>query len=311
MGRQAKKPVVEEKIKKPCSSCKLPKTLDHFYASANKLDSFSKVSICKECIKKNVNVDDINSVHNMLLQLNKPYLHSQWTSSLEESKKMNREPFGIYLKSVFFNYKELTWKNSQFDNNQKDNDTIKSSIAALPSSDNKFNFNVTSEMVVRWGSKHETDDYIKLEDFYHKMKLSNKIETQQEETYLKKLAVISLKMDQELEAGNYGQVKQLGDLFSKYMADSKFRAIDKTEADKTGGIRNFSTIFAEVEKDDHIPPWEYYRKLKNIDQDIVDKTIMHIENFTLRLNKIERMIEPPEDTPELDEDEYDRVDSSV
>jgi hypothetical protein len=71
------------------------------------------------------------------------------------------------------------------------------------------------------------------------------------------------------------------------MADSKFRAMDKTDADKTGGVRNFCTIYSEVEKDGFIPPWEYYKKIKGIAQDIVDKTIMHIENFTLKLNKIE------------------------
>jgi hypothetical protein len=83
--------------------------------------------------------------------------------------------------------------------------------------------------------------------------------------------------------------------------------MDKTDADKTGGIRSFSTIYAEVEKDGFIPPWEFYRKIKGIKQDIVDKTIMHIENFTLKLNKIEQMTTPPIDTPELEKDEIDEI----
>ena len=112
-----------------------------------------------------------------------------------------------------------------------------------------------------------------------------------------------MKMDIELEDGNYGQAKSLGDLFSKYMADSQFRAMDKTDADKTGGLRNFGMIYAEVESEGFIPPWETYRKIKGIKQDIVDKTIMHIENFTLKLNKIESMSTPPTDTPKLESDE--------
>jgi hypothetical protein len=159
----------------------------------------------------------------------------------------------------------------------------------------------TADLIKKWG-KFEPEDYFKLEDFYTKMMISNKIETPQEETYLKKLAVISLKMDKELEAGNYGQVKQLGDLFSKYMADSKFRAMDQTDASKTGGLRTFSQIYAEVEKDEFIPPWEEYRKVKGLEQDIVDKTIMHILNYTLKLNKAPQLIEPPEDTPKIEED---------
>ena len=162
----------------------------------------------------------------------------------------------------------------------------------------KNDFAVTSEMVNRWG-KYKPEEYHNLEKFYWEMKDRNKIETPQEETYLKKLALISLKMDQELAAGNYPQARDLGNLFSKYMADSQFRAMDKTEADKTGGLRTFSQIYAEVEKDDFIPPWEYYMKIKGLKQDIVDKTIMYIANFILRLNKIEQMTEPPADTPKV------------
>ena len=160
-------------------------------------------------------------------------------------------------------------------------------------------------MILKWGNKYEQNDYYELEQFYNDMQRTNSIETTQDMIYLKKLAIISLKMDRELEEGNYDEAKKLGDLFSKYMADSKFRAMDKTDADKTGGVRTFSAIYSEVEKDGFIPPWEYYRKIKGISQDIVDKTIMHIENFTLKLNKSEKMISPPIDTPKLEFDEID------
>jgi hypothetical protein len=171
--------------------------------------------------------------------------------------------------------------------------------------DSLDNINIDEEVILRWGTNHEKEDYIKLENFYKEMKDKNCIETPQDEDYLKKLSMISLKMDKELEAGHYDEVKKLGDLYSKYMADSKFRQMDKTEADKTGGIRNFSTIYKEVESDGFIPPWEYYRKLKGISQDIVDRTIMHIENFTLRLNKVSIMTEPPADTPKLIPEDYE------
>ena len=42
-------------------------------------------------------------------------------------------------------------------------------------------------------------------------------------------------------------------------------------------------------------------KIKGLTQDIVDKTIMYIANFILKLNKIETMSEPPSDTPKIDE----------
>lgn len=306
-GRKSKVKEKKEIVRKACLKCQKSKNVNDYYKSDSDEYSDKLYPICKECVSDSIDCESIDSVRDQLIKLNRPYIHTLWISSVDEAKKRNWSIFGVYMKNVQLpQNRNLTWKNSIFEKNNKDSvvSETQTSHTNQPQvfSKSEFKFNVTEEMIVRWGQNYDVDSYIKLEDFYHKMRMSNKIETPQEETYLKKLAVISLKMDQELEAGNYGQVKQLGDLFSKYMADSKFRAMDKTEADKTGGIRSFSTIFAEVEKDGHIPPWETYRKLKGIKQDLVDKTIMHIENFTLRLNKIERMIEPPSDTPKVTED---------
>lgn len=297
-GRKVKQTV--PKPKKKCLKCQKEKSIVSDYYKSDSTEYADKLyPICKECINNSLDVNNVESVKDQLMKLNRPYIHSIWILSVDEAKRRNWSVFGLYMKNIQLpQNRNLTWKNSIL---EKD---VQEQVISNNNQDNsksQFKFNVTDEMIMRWGSNHDTEHYIKLEDFYHKMMVSNKIETPQEETYLKKLAVISLKMDQELESGNYGQVKQLGDLFSKYMADSKFRAMDKTEADKTGGIRNFSTIYAEVEKDGNIPPWEHYRKIKGLTQDIVDQTIMHIENFTLRLNKIERMTSPPMDTPKLNE----------
>lgn len=279
-------------------TCKKEKPDTQYYLSNNPLykNSNYKFPVCKVCLKEKINVENIDTVKDILMQLNRPFIESVWQSSIDESKKTNRDLFGLYYKNIALNYKNHGYKESLVLNQTKNSVLI----------DEEFNistpdFKVTSEMIIRWGQNYSPNEYLALEDFYHNMKRMNKIETPQEEVYLKKLASISVKMDRELEAGNYGQVKQLGDLFSKYMGDSKFRAMDKSEIDKTGGMRNFGTIFAEVEKEDHIPPWEEYRVIKNLKQDIVDLTIMHIENFTLRLNKIDRMVEPPSDTPKINE----------
>lgn len=299
--------------KKTCIACKKDKPIKaQFYLSNNEFHKADKrFPVCKVCISEQIDYDNMQSIYDILSQMNRPFLKETWRQSSEETSRTGKNLFGVYYKNLVLNKKDLTYKNSIFDTEKSasGNHTTQNLIDQQNSIP-KFVFKVTEEMILRWGQYPDVDSYIKLEEFYHQMKRSNKIETHQEETYLKKLAAISLKMDKELEAGNSQQVKQLGDLFSKFMADSKFRASDKTDADKTGGIRNFSTIYSETEKDGHIPPWEYYRKIKNIDQDIVDRTIMHIENFTLRLNKIERMIEPPDDTPQLSEDEISRVDES-
>lgn len=148
-------------------------------------------------------------------------------------------------------------------------------------------------------------DAVHMENFYQKMKRDNRIESAQDETYLLKLARMNLELDLAMENDQWEKFNKLSATFSKFMGDAKLRSMDKTEADRTGGLRSFGQIYAEVEKDGFIPPWKHYVKINGAKQDIVDKTIMHIENFTLKLNKVNRMITPPEDCPKLDDFEID------
>jgi hypothetical protein len=265
------------------------------------------IPVCRGCLRSMCQNSDgtynIQGIKKALEWLDRPYIDEMVMERIRNGKF----DIGILAKDLAINkkYNNMTYADSDKANKQ----SINKSEPMLDIDDLNetvvFDFKVTKEMKLKWRGNYELEDYYTLESFYNDMALSNNIETAQDIVYLKKLAVISLKMDKALEGGNSSEAKQLGDLFSKYMADSKFRAMDKTDADKTGGIRNFGTIYAEVEKDGFIPPWEHYRKIKGITQDIVDKTIMHIENFTLKLNKVNKMISPPTDTPQLQPNEID------
>lgn len=292
------------KITKHCTQCEKDKALGEFYTSNSTSAKEGRHHICKKCLPKLIDFGNIGDIQQLLMELNKPFLSGVWRASIRESNGNGSSAFGLYLKNVYLNHKNLTWKNSRLESDETNeqrqvaHDRFKSESAD--------ELIITSDLIRKWGKNYDSEGYYKLEDFYNKMMTSNKIESHQDETYLKKLAVISLKMDIELEKGNYSQVKQLGDLFSKYMADSKFRAMDQTDASKTGGLRTFSQIYAEVEKDEFIPPWEEYRQIKGLEQDIVDRTIMYILNYTLKINKVASLTEPPMDTPELDEVSRDK-----
>lgn len=289
-----------QKIK--CKKCERELAIsNNFYKSKSPFYPTGYVDICRKCILDMVDYDDFETVKHVMQTLDIPFLYNRW----EETCKNNpKNPIGNYIRMANSGINEFNgarYKDSVF--GEKDNPIQNTYSFDDIEKDLLNDFRPTKDMLLRWGTKYEAEQYIKLENFYNDMKDKNNIETPQDIDYLKKLSVISMKMDEELEKGNYAQAKSLGDLFSKYMADSKFRAMDKTEADKTGGLRSFSSIYAEVESDDFIPPWEHYRKIKGLTQDIVDKCIMHMENFTLRLNRVEKMTEPPSDTPKLKQDE--------
>jgi hypothetical protein len=156
------------------------------------------------------------------------------------------------------------------------------------------------EAIIRWGNTWNEYELNKLELFYHDMMAKNRIETPQDDDYLKKLSMLSIKIDEAIISGESTKAKSLGDLYSKYMQDAKFRAQDMTDADKQGGIRTFSQIYAEVERDDFIPPWEKFANMFGVKQDLVDKTIMYYMNFIMKFNKAEKLVEPPSDVPKVD-----------
>jgi len=296
MPRKKKESIIKSQTKKICDNCKRELALTQYYNTNSVLSVDGKLNICKVCVKSMIDYNNIETVYKILQLLDVPFIYSYWRSAKEKAPE---DPWSIYIRianSKMNEFKKGTWKDSKFE--PESINQVKINIDNMV--DHYSSFETTSEIINRWGN-YSNEEYFKLEQFYWDMKEKNKIETPQEETYLKKLSLISMKMDIELEAGRYDEAKKLGDLFSKYMADSQFRAIDKTDADKTGGLRGFGQIYAEVEKDDFIPPWENYRQIKGLSQDMVDKTIMYIANFTLKLNKVESMTEPPFDTPKINE----------
>jgi hypothetical protein len=300
-GKPRKTIKTQSNIKKECDNCHRELSPTQYYNTNSVLSVDGKLNICKTCLKSMIDPNKIETIYKVLQLLDIPFIYSYYRTAKENNPE---DPWSRYItmaNSKINEFKKGTWKDSKFEPDSINPVKLNMNQTMI----SNIHFDVTNEMVLKWGAKYEPEEYYELEQFYNDMQRTNSIETTQDMIYLKKLAIISLKMDKELEEGNYDEAKKLGDLFSKYMADSKFRAMDKTEADKTGGIRNFSSIYMEVEKDGFIPPWEHYRKIKGISQDIVDKTIMHIENFTLKLNKIEKMTSPPSDTPKLDIDEID------
>jgi hypothetical protein len=280
-----------------CGSCGLPKKQSEYYVSYNPIHATGRIPYCKSCLKNMVVDDrgniDINKVKSTLKLIDRPFLSDIWETSLED--KM--DSFGCYIKNIQMpQYRKLTWDNSKDFNEFKNNNNI-------------FNENndivVDSKLINFWGQNWQPDEYIRLEKFYRSMVDNNKPETPQDEDYIKKIARLSVQIDKAIESGDSKTAKSLGDLYSKYMADAKLRTSDTSDADKSGGIRRFCDIFAEVEKDDFIPPWEYYRKINGAKQDIVDKTIMFILNFMLKFNKSDKLVEPPSNTPIIEKDEID------
>lgn len=260
---------------KECLKCSETKPSTKFYISYSSLHADNKVPYCKDCLSQMVNVEDLESVKDILRQIDRPFLNNIWESSMKESSERERELFGTYMKNISMHqHRDKTWKDSQFGN---ENTNVVITTDTAPIVGNKKSFEVTYELIEKWGEGYTSDEYRRLESFYLGMKDSYEIDTESHRDYLKKICMVSLDMDKVLKKGMIDQFKKLSDVYDKLMKSAKFTAVQRSAADKTGGLNTFSEFAEFAEKQGFIPKYTIE------EQDIVDTTLNNLMSFTRRL----------------------------
>lgn len=114
-----------EVTKKECLKCKkLKRFKEDFYLSNSPNHADGKYPVCKQCIRKSLKLESplsqegIDSIKNVLLEMNRPFIFSLYESSVEESSRTGRELFGMYLKNIILNHKDWNWTDSEFQSTQ-------------------------------------------------------------------------------------------------------------------------------------------------------------------------------------------------
>lgn len=284
-----------------CLSCGKSKKPSEFYASSSVFNaSTGKIPYCKQCcidlscdFEGNI---DINNFKNLLERIDKPFLPHILQSAYEEGKKINSHPIGLYFKNInsLDQYSNWTWKDSMsecHDNNEITPENIQEYESKMVK-----NFVITDEMIARWGSNYSKKQIMDLEKFYNDMKMTHNIVTPQHIKALIMMCKMQLKMDMYLENNDMTSFEKLHRQYQALLQSSGLRPIDKVGGDEATGMRSFSAIFEEVEKDGFIEPVPI-----EVHQDIVDRTIMYILNYTLKLLNQTVLTEPPIDTPKVDD----------
>jgi hypothetical protein len=265
----------EKPDKKICLKCLKPKDPERdFYKSYSKWHGDGRLPYCKSCLKENLNENDINSVREIMRVIDRPYFHEAW----EKAKESKDDTLGKYLKDIALNYKYYNYDQSVFIDDNKQNKKILNQDEN-ESSNLLDDFVVTKEIIEKWGSSGYTkEDYMKLEKFYEDMKRSYEVETASHIDYLKKICKVSLKMEKAIDEGNIDHFKKLSDAYDKLMHSAKFTAVQRSAADRTGGLNTFSEFFELIEREGFIP--RFHTDEPN---DIVDLTINNLKEYTRNL----------------------------
>lgn len=284
---------------KVCSKCKVEKSLkENYYLAANSLiHSDKRLSICKECLESISDFSNVEIFIDVLRQIDRPFIKSDYEDSFAK-----RKPFGEYMRRLGMpQHKNKTYIDSEF-SKELDKHQAKTSkeLNKKTNVEDVLDIKITPKMVATWGSGYNENDIFQLQQFFNDMKDANSITTPQHKEQLKLLCKVNLEQNKALEEKRFGEFKTLNQQYNNILRDSGFRPIDKQSGGESIGIRTFSQIWEEVERDGFIEPFPYEER-----QDIIDKTIMYVSNYTRKLLNMQSLTEAPEDTPQVNEGDDD------
>lgn len=291
----------KEITNKNCSKCLMSKSIEReFYLAPNDLiNADGKLSICKTCVIDLVDMHDVDSLIYMMQAINRPFLKRTYDDAMTKPNQ-----FGYYMRMLGTRQnRELVYTDSQFDGHKEEMKAKTSKeLSKTKRVEDVIKFKITPDTILKWGSGYEESELYQLETFYEDMITANDVTTPQHKEYLKLICKLNLEQNKALSEGRVSEFKNLNTQYNTMIKDSGFRPIDKKSGGDSAGIRTFSQIWEEVEKDGFIEPYPYQER-----QDIVDQTIMYLGNYTRKLVNMQSMVEPPEDTPKVDSGEVDEL----
>ncbi|SDX95204.1 hypothetical protein [Thermoactinomyces sp. DSM 45892] len=301
--------------KKKCKACNKEKTTTYFYKIDSPLFPDGMMTICRDCVRKTVDVEDIEQVILFLRQIDKPFIKSYWNEALQT----NKHPLGEYIRKInsLHQIRDKTFKNSD-----GMSDMGKIELHTIQELEN-----VKGEMIVysdtlidKWGIGYAKHEYLKMEKFEQDMRLTHEIHTPIHVDMLTQLAYMSVERDRLRQEGDWGNYARLSKTIEEMTKSAGFRPVDRQGTDEATGLKSFSQIFEEVEKRGFRkpPPLEFR-------EDIVDAMILSLSNYYHRLVGKQILTDIPEEmkqeldaffeedlTPvDLEANEYEELDFSV
>ncbi|AMR10794.1 hypothetical protein AB684_11585 [Bacillus licheniformis] len=276
----AKKTVKEKLI---CAACQKEKDKNSgFYNSRSKLyEKIGKVPICKTCLKKSINYDDMESVYTVLQQMDVKFDPLYW----EQAVQRDTDTFSAYMTMAnsLRQFNGTGWKDSIFESDTASNtdDKIEEKNNALDKSE------ISDELIDKWGIGYTTDEYRQFERKYNKL-----IRNYGEKTALHTeglLSYIRFRVKEELATakGQVKEAKEWGSMASKAATDAKINVSQLSKSDISGGVDVLSQLCEAVETELGIIP--LLPRLTAQPYDDADLIIWAIINYYRRLEDKEKV----------------------
>lgn len=306
--------------KKKCSSCGKDKSHTFFFKVDSPMYPDGMINICRDCVREQVDVEDIEQVISFLRQIDKPFIQAYWDEAV--NNEQGRHPLGEYIRKV--NSLQQV-KNKDFNSSDGINGVGKIDLSSAKAPDTIENvkgevIKYSDELVNKWGIGYKKEEYLRMEKFYQDMRLTHEIQTPVHVNKLMELAYLQIeqqRLRQERDMANYTKLAKTIEDMEK---SAGFRPVDRQGIDGATGIKSFAQIWEEVEKKGWRKP-----PVVTFEEDIVDAMIVSLANYYVRLVGGQILKEIPDEikeeldefyeddlTPvEINDEEYEDLDFSL
>lgn len=229
-------------------------------------------SICVECIKKEVDVNNLEHADFLCRTLNLPFDPNKWTKMLE------RKPDNViqlYVKQFLNENKEnLHYQTSTKDlwkiaNEEWEKTTTHDQLLSKVESIKK---SFIERGKIKWGTGYSFNELIQLENLFASTVSSFDINNPMQIDVIKKACKLSVLTDQAIASGEIKDIKELSAAHTNFL---KMAQIDEMiEASQSDVIRTVADLVQYLEEKGF--EFDYY---DNVERDVYDKTINEMKNY--------------------------------
>jgi hypothetical protein len=215
----------------------------NFYKTRSKMFPSGCSSICKKCIKDMIDYDNMKSIYDVLRQLDISFICKYWNKAVESKK----ETFGIYvtMANSLPQFEGLTWEDSVFEDKNESKNKVFDNIQNSPP---KVKFEITEELIAKWGEGYEIEEYRSFERKYNMLKNHYQEKTAMHTEAL--ITYIRYRVKEELAtSGNRSkEAKEWGTMAKEAATAAKINPSQLSKSDLSDGLDTFGQLVRTVEQ---------------------------------------------------------------
>ena len=230
-------------------------------------------SVCGECLNKEIDRKSLKQANLFCRSYNLPFDPNKW---LEIEKESGKDVFRDYVNLVGEEYSntlynsnatDLLWERADAEW-QKDM-TNQELLARIQPIKEGF----LKRMSVQWGSEYTFEEYLKLENLYTNTVRSNGITNPLTLDVVRKIAVVSVAMDQALKTGEIAAASDYNKMHTTLIKSAGLD--DMVEVGDSNVIATVADLCQFIEDSGGV--FKYY---DGVSRDVVDETIKDMQNWT-------------------------------